>query len=91
MPKGFHFGKKIEYEKAPRKITIDNNNRACMCENCGGVGQVYKIYYNDTNYADDTGNIRKNMYAKEMELWLCEECMQELIDAIKSARGVDYL
>ena len=82
---------KNKYYELPPKITIDNNNKACCCDNCASVGKVYKIKYSLTDFATETGFIGEKRTPKPQQIWLCEDCMQELIDAIKLARGVDYL
>lgn len=79
MPKGYKEGKKIEYFKEPQPITIDYScNNRCYCDNCGGVDNVFKIHFNHINVSYNYSAINK-------QLWLCEDCFKELINAIKPA------
>ena len=86
MPKGYEYGKKIEYRIEPKPIKIDYNGRGhCCCDNCATVDKVFKIHYNETDFANEVGAILKKRTAKPRQLWLCEDCFKELIDAIQPA------
>lgn len=77
-------GEAIEYQVKPKKIKIEIRPNYCCCENCANVGKVYVIHYNDTNFATPKGNIGKKRYAKPRQLWLCENCFNELKEAIEN-------
>jgi hypothetical protein len=77
----------IEYAVKPEKIRIEHRERACCCDNCANVGEVFIIKYNETNYRMPNGSIGKKRYAKPRELWLCKKCYNELLAAIE-IRGI---
>lgn len=74
------------YQKKPRKIEMVNNGKFALCENCGKTnkdGNV-KILLNITNHKNKAkGKYTSLLYANENELWLCEDCLKELREAIK--------
>lgn len=75
-------GSIIEYAVKPKKIKIEFRPKACCCDNCANVGEVFKIKYNVTNFRTPAGNIGKKRYAKPEELWLCANCYNELLTAM---------
>lgn len=84
--KGLEYGKPIIYDKPPSKIKVEYKGICSVCDNCGGYGldqKTYTIKYSDTDFARPSGFIGKNRYAKKKELWLCEDCLKELFEAIK--------
>lgn len=76
-------GGKIIYGKKPRQIQILNTKTIkCQCDNCANVGHIYKLLYNKTDFRTPAGNIGKRQYAKDKEIWLCDECVEQLKKSI---------
>lgn len=72
-------GEKIIYGKKPRLIQILNTKTTkCQCDNCANVGHIYKLLYNQTDFRTPSGNIGKRRYAKDREILLCDECVEQL-------------
>lgn len=85
--KGTEWGQPIKYLREPPKIEVKKRGRHCQCDNCAGHGEklmTYTIYYSKTDYALPNGDIGDERYAKPRELWLCEECFNELKEAINN-------
>lgn len=83
--KGMERGEQIVYSKKPPKIKVEKKGQYCVCDNCAGYGEqmCYRIHYSKTDYGTPKGVIAKNRYAKPREIWLCEDCLKELQEAIK--------
>ena len=82
--KGTERGEPIKYLRKPTKITIEKRGKYCCCDNCAGHGEqmTYVIHYSKTDYELPSGNIGEYRYAKPRELWLCEDCLKELKQAL---------
>lgn len=85
--KGIERGKPIEYDMPPKQIVVEKRGQYCVCDNCAGYGEqmCYVVHLNKTDFASPNGVICKNRYAKPKELWLCEDCLKELKQAIEEA------
>ena len=86
MTKGMEWQQKIEYAVKPKPITIREVGHHVCCDNCASHGDfmVYEIRLNQTDFRTPNGNIGKKRYAKPTAIWLCEDCFNELKEALNN-------
>ena len=92
MSKGIAWGKEIDYMIAPKTIRVEVSKGSSYCDNCASHGEdgdhkVYRLIYNSSDFSDAKGKISTKVIAKERQLWLCEDCAEELFKALKEAMG----
>lgn len=79
--------KVFEYGRKPEKIIVLYKKGYYVCDNCYNVGGVYAIRYNQCDYETPDKKISKQVYAKTRYYFLCEECFEELIEAIREVKS----
>lgn len=55
---------------------VRSSSKFCTCDACYGTGVVTKIHYPMAIWKSS------GMVIKSLELWLCDECLQKLKDAL---------
>lgn len=88
MSKGMEWNNKIEYAVKPKPIVVRELGTHSCCINCASHGEFmcYEIRYNRTDFATPNGNIGKKRYAKPRSIWLCEDCLNELKEALNNIK-----
>lgn len=77
------------YWTKPSKIKVNIARGHCICPNCGGQANdvdYYHIWYNQTDHVTAKGNEGKYLHPKPQIMVLCEDCMEELLQAIQTAK-----
>ena len=88
MTKGMLNNEEIEYAVKPKPITVRQLWKYSCCDNCASAGdfKAYEIRFNKTDFSTPKGNIGKKRYAKVDVVWLCEDCFNEMKQAMNNIK-----
>lgn len=66
-----------EYMDGVRFQVVRSTGNYCCCNGCFKCTRVNKLFYPETCYHD-----KRRLSTKTLQMWLCDECTQKLIDAL---------